>query len=33
MCLETDIQGKDKKKTKNKQNQARNGKDKVKSKP
>ncbi|GJU00011.1 hypothetical protein Tco_1110349 [Tanacetum coccineum] len=30
---ETDIQEKDKKKAKNKQNQARNGKDKVKSKP
>ncbi|GJX48109.1 hypothetical protein Tco_0273299 [Tanacetum coccineum] len=30
--LETDIQEKDKKKAKNKQNQARNGKDKVKSK-
>ncbi|GJU88598.1 hypothetical protein Tco_1301021 [Tanacetum coccineum] len=29
----TDIQEKDKKKAKNKQNQARNGKDKVKSKP
>ncbi|GJY00927.1 reverse transcriptase domain-containing protein [Tanacetum coccineum] len=30
---ETDIQEKDKKKAKNRQNQARNGKDKVKSKP
>ncbi|GJY00930.1 hypothetical protein Tco_0359082 [Tanacetum coccineum] len=31
--VETDIQEKDKKKAKNKQNRARNGKDKVKSKP